>query len=909
MIKRKIQLVVLLALLVTLAGINPTNSMAAGVATWTQTNTLPDEHSGHAQSTLTDGRVLLSGGFDGAGGNNSQSYNTSWLYNPNTEQWTQAADLPAYIVGHSQSSLNDGGALLVAGSWGNAPNTGTSTTFPSTNKTLRYNATTNTWAPAANYPGGAVQYLAQSTLADGRVLVTGGWDSAYVKQSTAYIYNPTTNSWTSAANIPEGVSHHAQATLSDGKVMLVANASTYLYNPSNNTWTKVANVPISRINNTLSGLQDGRALLVSGNNSGSNALAYIYDPASNQWTQTVSAPYSVGRGSMSTLSDGRVLLAEGSSTKTPKAYIFKLPPPNAAPVVTVSSSGNKLLSAISGHSLFTIKGKVSDEEGDSVKVSATVGGVTKSITVSTPPTTTPASDNWTLTWDVASDNIPESVTNGFDIKAEDATGSGKATYSGIITIDRTPPSLTPVSIVSNGPNPKEAKFDDVITLTMTSSETLNGVPVVTINGHSAVVSSTGGNSYKATYIVLGTDPMGPVSISILATDLAGNVGQASNTTDGSSVTITIPPLVLTPDNGTYKIKSGDILTITANDPNTIKTAAVTGGSSSDNDNIKKSLEAYLNSSYLSFDNSFLDLVKPGTYFIVLTANSGQAKTYTLKVLPPDLQLSSTSGSYTQESGISISVLNITQTTFTSVDKTFVSINSSNKNEALFNAATMDTLNPGNYDITFVDSYGSSAKYTLTVNPSIAPVGFSPDNGTYVVGSGTPLSTSASKAITTITSDKLVSGDYTINGKLLTFNSSRLDGIPAGTYVIKAVLSDNSIIQYTLKVVDNRVVTDRCTANLYSFNKNTDSSEYQDYEITCSVPILSVEKLTFGSSAVSASDYFTVGTSLVVDKKWIAKLPDNQYRVSFDYNGSRSVIFYLDVSSEIIESETDAQVPC
>lgn len=47
---------------------------------------------------------------------------------------------------------------------------------------------------------------------------------------------------------------------------------------------------------------------------------------------------------------------------------------------------------------FTLTGKVSDSNRDTVTIKATIDGKTKTITISNPPSSTPSSDNWSLTW-------------------------------------------------------------------------------------------------------------------------------------------------------------------------------------------------------------------------------------------------------------------------------------------------------------------------------------------------------------------------------------------------------------------------------------------------------------------------------------------------------------------------------
>jgi hypothetical protein len=63
-------------------------------------------------------------------------------------------------------------------------------------------------------------------------------------------------------------------------------------------------------------------------------------------------------------------------------------------------------------------------------------------------------------------------------------------YAGeVYTIDKTAPTLSPVTIISNNSNSSRAKTGDVITLSFTSSETIN-IPVVTVAGHTVAATNT-----------------------------------------------------------------------------------------------------------------------------------------------------------------------------------------------------------------------------------------------------------------------------------------------------------------------------------------------------------------------------------------------------------------------------------
>ena len=246
---------------------NPVNN------TWNSAANMPSVRDGHAQSTLLDGRVLVTGGYNGVGAPSS----TGFIFDPATNKWSSVSDMPDKLEYHSQSTLLDG-RVLVTGGYNNGIYTNTA---------YIYNPLTNTWSSAANMPGKRL-YHNQSTLLDGRVLVTGGWDGI-ATLSSSIVYDPTTNSWSSVANIPQPKNCHGQSTLSNGKVLITGGANglvdtntAYMYNPVTNVWSSVANLPEIRAIHAQSTLQNGVVLITGGYNNVSNyyynsTLLYTYN--------------------------------------------------------------------------------------------------------------------------------------------------------------------------------------------------------------------------------------------------------------------------------------------------------------------------------------------------------------------------------------------------------------------------------------------------------------------------------------------------------------------------------------------------------------------------------------------------------------------------------------------------------
>ncbi|WP_255320071.1 OmpL47-type beta-barrel domain-containing protein [Paenibacillus elgii] len=191
----------------------------------------------HKQSMLKDGRVLVTGGSKFVPGTGYVYNNVAQIYSPYSNTWSDGASLPVgSIFGNAQSTLLDGRVLIVGGAneiWSGADR---STMY---NQAYLYDPGTNRWEEAAPYPF-PIYDAAQSTLKDGRVLVTGG-QSHYVYRFDAYLYDPSNNTWTKAGNLPfEGDTffRHAQVTLPNGKVLVMGKKYFYIYDPATNQWTK-----------------------------------------------------------------------------------------------------------------------------------------------------------------------------------------------------------------------------------------------------------------------------------------------------------------------------------------------------------------------------------------------------------------------------------------------------------------------------------------------------------------------------------------------------------------------------------------------------------------------------------------------------------------------------------------------
>jgi hypothetical protein len=129
-------------------------------------------------------------------------------------------------------------------------------------------------------------------LADGRVFVAGGFGTSDIGIANAEIFNPTTNNWTAVPNMAYKRWYPNVTTLSDGRMLVTAGWQTTahtnagiseIYNPATNSWTSLTNA-----NNPfetypfLYQLSDGRVIHIGGSEYATDTD--VLDLTSQSWT-------------------------------------------------------------------------------------------------------------------------------------------------------------------------------------------------------------------------------------------------------------------------------------------------------------------------------------------------------------------------------------------------------------------------------------------------------------------------------------------------------------------------------------------------------------------------------------------------------------------------------------------------
>jgi N-acetylneuraminic acid mutarotase len=287
-----------------------------GTGLWATTGTMVASRYDHSATLLSDGTVLVAGGqSESVAG---QALSSAEIYNPRTAIWMATGGMASARTGHT-ATLLAGGRVLVTG--GNAK-TAVGPTLPTTETydphAPRTTATIDTGKPRAQFTA--------TLLPSGMVLVTGGIYAppSRLARSSAELYNTTSGVWTTTGAMHEARASQTATLLRDGRVLVTGGFnstgildSAEIYDPRSGSWAATGRLHVARAYHTATLLPDGTVLVVGGLGQTGSALpsAEVYSPGTGAWRLT--GTMSAGRASQTAtmLADGRVLVAGGISGK------------------------------------------------------------------------------------------------------------------------------------------------------------------------------------------------------------------------------------------------------------------------------------------------------------------------------------------------------------------------------------------------------------------------------------------------------------------------------------------------------------------------------------------------------------------------------------------------------------------
>ena len=252
-----------------------------------------DRHQATA-TVLASGKVLVVGGeFYNTTTNLWEGAVTTQLYNPATNAFEASQNMTVGRFRHTATRLQDGSVLIAGGQSylanGNSSSPATADLFDgSGNYVATYNMT-----------GGRVEHSA-TLLADGRVLIMGGWSWGNGPATVAEIFDPATGTFAgvNGGSINWPSSHSATLITAGpdaGKVLIAGGhgaypdaAPNYIFDPLTNSFSNAPAMVTPRIDHTAVTLANGRIVFSGGYTESqtwaTTASVEMFDPVTGQFT-------------------------------------------------------------------------------------------------------------------------------------------------------------------------------------------------------------------------------------------------------------------------------------------------------------------------------------------------------------------------------------------------------------------------------------------------------------------------------------------------------------------------------------------------------------------------------------------------------------------------------------------------
>lgn len=265
---------------------------------WSFTGSLHIARENHTATLLSNGKVLVAGGDD-----NNQPFlkaiAPAELYDPATGSWSLTGSLHVARFDHTATLLTNG-KVLVAGGDDGAGDCCLDTTINgrqgpdspcfcphSVASAELYNPTTGTWSTTGkmNKPR---DFHTATSLPNNKVLVAAGikctniFVSNCVLLASAEVYNVVTGTWSLTGSLHVARDQHTGTRLASTVLVAGGNFSTSaeVYDATTGTWSLTGSMHVARSNHTATRLASGQVLIAGGevSRSKATATAELYTP-------------------------------------------------------------------------------------------------------------------------------------------------------------------------------------------------------------------------------------------------------------------------------------------------------------------------------------------------------------------------------------------------------------------------------------------------------------------------------------------------------------------------------------------------------------------------------------------------------------------------------------------------------
>lgn len=268
----------------------------------------------HTATALSDGRVLVAGGFIEKGSSKGAE-----VYQPGTGRFAPLPPMVTTRHSHTATLLPDG-KVLIAGGYGEG-----SVTLAAAEV---FDPETNTFSPTGSLLAARADHIA-IPLKNGKVLIAGGLGPGWTFLASAEVYDPVAGRFSPTGSMTMPRESHAAVRLPDGRVLIVGGhngqrrsltllAAAEIYDPATGAFGRAGAMGIPRHKHDAVLLPTGQVLITGGADDRDDRGVYnsteLFDPKTGMF---VAGPVmKLGRykheGSSVLLPSGLVLISGGA---------------------------------------------------------------------------------------------------------------------------------------------------------------------------------------------------------------------------------------------------------------------------------------------------------------------------------------------------------------------------------------------------------------------------------------------------------------------------------------------------------------------------------------------------------------------------------------------------------------------